>query len=279
MPLDLIAFDLDGTILNSRHKISEKNYSVLRIAHKQGIKLIPCTGRAIFEFPNELNQLVDEFDYLVFPYLITSNGAQVFDFPQKKLLYSRSIPKEEALSILINNRKQLILNYGSFGIQGATDNQGHVWESEKAKSHIKKYKEEWDIPLANLEDLIEWNEGLIKFSLNFIFEDDLKKCYDEYSKWPSLTLSSSWPLNIEIMSSGVSKGEALNFVSGQMNIPMERIMAIGDNLNDMEMIQQSGFGVAMGNAIPELKEKALWITASNDEDGFALAVEKMLAEL
>ena len=67
-------------------------------------------------------------------------------------------------------------------------------------------------------------------------------------------------------------------MSRHIGIPLERIMAIGDNQNDVEMISRSGFGVAMGNAIPALKEKARWVTAVNDEDGFALAIEKMIAE-
>jgi hydroxymethylpyrimidine pyrophosphatase-like HAD family hydrolase len=57
---------------------------------------------------------------------------------------------------------------------------------------------------------------------------------------------------------------------------MEKTMAIGDNFNDMEMVVQAGFGVAMGNAVPQLKEKADWVTVTNDEDGLALAIEKML---
>jgi hydroxymethylpyrimidine pyrophosphatase-like HAD family hydrolase len=81
---------------------------------------------------------------------------------------------------------------------------------------------------------------------------------------------------MEIMTLGINKGETLRFVSDHAGIPMERIMAIGDNYNDMEMIGSVGFGVAMGNAVPELKEKARWTTATNDEDGLALAIEKVL---
>jgi Cof subfamily protein (haloacid dehalogenase superfamily) len=112
--------------------------------------------------------------------------------------------------------------------------------------------------------------------MNFINDAEFKKGLKVFSDWPALTVTSSDEKNIEIMSSGVSKGDALSFVSRHSGIPMERIMAIGDNLNDMEMIQCAGFGVAMGNAIPELKEKAAWVTSSNDDDGLALAIEKIL---
>ena len=113
--------------------------------------------------------------------------------------------------------------------------------------------------------------------MNFLYEDDHKKSLNEFSLWAGLTLSAAASNNIEFTSEGISKGEALKFVSDHTGIPMERIMAIGDNLNDVEMIKAAGFGVAMGNAIPLLKEKADWVTAINDEDGFALAIEKMLS--
>ena len=278
MPLDLIAFDLDGTVLNSNSVISERNYSALRKAHEQGVKLVPCTGRSLYELPIELNNLIDEFGFSVFPHIITDNGAQVYDLPKKELLYTKNISRETALAILKQGRKELALIYGSFGIQGATDNRGIVWQAEEAKPFVRKYQEMWDIPTADLEELIEWNGGLVKVSMNFAFADDRKKCFREFSAWPGLALSSSAPGNIEFMQEGISKGEALDFVSRYSGIPLERIMAIGDNLNDLEMILRAGFGVAMGNAIPELKEKASWVTAVNDEDGFAKAIEKMLEE-
>ena len=279
MPLDLIAFDLDGTTLNSAHEISKKNRLALQKAHKLGIKLVPCTGRSMYELPAELNRFIDEFGFSVFPFVVTENGAQVYDLPQRKLLYTKNIPKKTALAILMEGRKRLALTYGSFGIQGATDDRGLAWETEEAKPYIRDYKEKWGLPTANLEELIEWNDGMVKASMNFLHDDDCKKCFTMFSGWPDIALSSSWIMSIEFMAAGISKGEALVFLSRHSGIPMERTMAIGDNLNDVEMISEAGFGVAMGNAIAELKEKADWVTSTNDEDGLALAIEKMLTEL
>lgn len=278
MPIELIAFDLDGTTLNSKRVISERNFSALRTAYNRGIKLVPCTGRSLFELPGDLNRLIDEYGFSFFSYIITDNGAQVYDFPQKIRLYSKDLPKNTALEILKTGRKSIALTYGSFGIQGATDSKGIAWTSEEAIPFIKEYEKQWGIPKADLEELIEWNEGLVKISMNFAFDKDYEKFFSDFSVRPDLALSSAWTKNIEFMTAGISKGKALDFVSRHSGIPMKNIMAIGDNLNDVEMVSCSGFGVAMGNAIPELKEKAQWITATNDEDGFALAIEKMLAE-
>ncbi|MDR2470763.1 MAG: Cof-type HAD-IIB family hydrolase [Treponema sp.] len=278
MPLDLIAFDLDGTTLDSEKTISPGNYRALRRAHLAGVRLVPCTGRSLHELPAELNGLIDEFGFTVFPYMITDNGAQVYDPPGKKQLFARGLSEKTALAILAEGRRRPALTYASFGIGGATDNRGMIWDAEEARPFIAEYEQKWKLPAANLEDLIKWNCGAVKMSMNLLSGEDCEKARAEFSTWPGLTLSSAAENNIEFMTEGICKGEALRFISGHSGVPPERIMAIGDNHNDMEMIRGAGFGVAMGNAIPELKEAARWVTASNDEDGLALAIEKMLAE-
>lgn len=280
MNIKLIAFDLDGTTFNSQTKISKGNAAALRKAHKAGIKLVPCTGRPMYEIPpKELSGLIDEFGFSVFPWFITDNGAQVYDLPKKELLYTNGIPKETALEVLAKGRSLFAITYGSFGIQSASDNQGLIWTKEEMKPYIEQYTKVWQTPFGNLEELIEWNNGLTKISMNFMNPDDYKKSLVEFEPaWPDLHLSSSTANGIDFTRKGTNKGEALEFVSKHSGIPMNMMMTIGDNRNDIEMIQKAGFGVAMGNAIPELKEKADWVTASNDDDGLALAIEKILSE-
>ncbi|GHV85076.1 putative hydrolase [Spirochaetia bacterium] len=277
MPLDLIAFDLDGTTLSTNKKISPGNFAALKKAHLAGVKLVPCTGRSLHELPPELNSLIDEFGFSVFPYMITDNGAQVYEPPGKRQLFTKDLPEKTALAILAEGRKRLVLTYASFGVGGATDNQGIVWDAAEAQDFIEEYKQKWGLPFANLEDLIKWNCGAVKISMNFVHLEENKKCFAEFSAWDGIALSSAAEENLEFMTAGINKGEALRFISDHSGIPMERIMAIGDNHNDMEMVSGAGFGVAMGNAVPELKEKAAWVTAANDDDGLALAIEKMLA--
>lgn len=276
MPLDLIAFDLDGTTLNSRKELSAANITALQKAHKLGVKLVPCTGRSLSDLPVELNLFIDKFGFDIFPYIITDNGAQVYDLPKKELLYTRNISEETALAILAEGRKRLAATYGSFGIHGATDTKGLIWETEEGKRYMDAYTLKWKLPMADLEELIKWNCGVVKMSMNFVHSSESKKCFEEFSTWSSLSLSSADKENIEFMMAGITKGQALSFVANHSGIPMERTMAIGDNFNDMEMVTQAGFGVAMGNAVPQLKEKADWVTLTNDEDGLALAIEKML---
>jgi Cof subfamily protein (haloacid dehalogenase superfamily) len=207
---------------------------------------------------------------------MTDNGAQVYDLPKKELLYTRNISEKTALAVLAEGRKRLAITYGSFGVHGAADTKGLIRTAEEGKQYMDVFMGKWKLPEADLEALIKWNCGVVKMSMNFMHPQDCTKSIEEFSTWPDLALSSADEENIEFMQAGISKGEALGFAAGHSGIPLERTMAIGDNFNDMEMIALAGFGVAMGNAVPQLKEKADWVTATNDEDGLALAIEKML---
>ena len=91
-----------------------------------------------------------------------------------------------------------------------------------------------------------------------------------------LTVSSSGFNNIEITASGVDKGTGVTWLAQYVGIPMEQVMVMGDNLNDVSMFQQGCLNVAMGNATPELKELAHHVTCTNMEDGVAVAVERFV---
>jgi Cof subfamily protein (haloacid dehalogenase superfamily) len=277
MKIDLLAFDLDGTTLNSKQEISQVNRDMFKKAHEAGIHLVPCTGRSLAHLSDALVSLLNDLGFNAFPYIITDNGAQVYSLPKKELLSTKNISEAAALRVLEESRTYRAITFCSFGAEGATDTKGKVWEDGTGKEMIASFKEKWYIPMADVEPLIRWNCGAVKFAMNFYTEEEFQKAVKEFSAWPDLALSSGDANSIEIMTAGISKGETLRFVSDRSGIPMERIMAIGDNYNDIDMISSVGFGVAMGNAIPELKEKAHWITATNDEDGLARAIEKILA--
>jgi Cof subfamily protein (haloacid dehalogenase superfamily) len=277
MDIDLLAFDLDGTTLNSKKEISPANRAAFKKARESGIRLVPCTGRALAHLSDALISLLNELGFAAFPYIITDNGAQAYSLPKRDLIFTKNIGEETALAILEETRTYKAITYCSFGAEGATDNKGIVWENGIGKGMIAGFKEKWYIPLTDVEHLIRWNCGALKFSLNFYNEDEFRRGFEQFSKWPGTAFASGDAASIEIMTSGINKGETLRFVSDHSGIPMERIMAIGDNYNDMEMIGSVGLGVAMGNAVPELKEKARWTTLTNDEDGLALAIERVLS--
>jgi Cof subfamily protein (haloacid dehalogenase superfamily) len=277
MNIDLIAFDLDGTTLNSKKEISAANRNALRNAYKAGIKLVPCTGRSLAYLSDALVAFLNELGFGAFPYVITDNGAQVYALPARQLLMTRNISEQISLAILEKGRSYRAITHCSFGAESGTDNKGRIWEDGAGRDMIAGYGEKWYVPIVDLEPLIRWNCGALKFSLVFRDEAEYKSATDTFSAWPEVELSSSETISLEIMARGIHKGETLRFVSEHSGVPMDRIMAIGDNYNDMQMVRSAGWGVAMGNAVPELKEAAAWITLTNDEDGLAAAIEKALA--
>jgi Cof subfamily protein (haloacid dehalogenase superfamily) len=277
MNIDLIAFDLDGTTLNSRKEISPANRNALRSARDAGIKLAPCTGRSLSFLSDALIALLNELGFEAFPYIITDNGAQAYALPARQLLMTRNIGEQTSLAVLAKSREYRAIIHCSFGAQGGTDNKGRVWENGTGREMIASYSEKWYGPIVDLEPLIRWNCGSVKFSLVFHNEKEFRSAIDKFSSWPEVELASGDTQSLEVMSRGIHKGETLRFVSEHSGVPMDRIMAIGDNYNDMEMIRGAGWGVAMGNAVPKLKEAADWVTLTNDDDGLAIAVEKMLS--
>src|SRR5438876_758942 len=97
------------------------------------------------------------------------------------------------------------------------------------------------------------------------------------ARWPiSINSVFSEDTFLEILPQGSSKGAALEFVAQHLGIPLSEIIAVGDNLNDLEMIRTAGLGVAMGNAPPELRAQAGYVTSTNDEGGLAEVIERFI---
>jgi len=272
----LLAFDLDGTTLNSKKEISAANRGSLRKARDAGIKLVPCTGRSLTHLSDALISLLNELGFESFPYIVTDNGAQVYALPARELLFNKSIDQKTALAILAKIRTYVAVNYVSFGAEGCTDAAGAVWEDGTGQAMLDGFREVWYLPVVNAEPLIVWNDGALKFSITFYDKNEVRKRMSELDVYPNVELSSGDERSIEVMRKGINKGETLGFVSKHSGIPLERFMTIGDNYNDMEMVSAAGWGVAMGNAVPELKQAAKWISLTNDENGLSAAIEKML---
>ncbi|MDU5414364.1 MAG: HAD-IIB family hydrolase, partial [Clostridium perfringens] len=108
--------------------------------------------------------------------------------------------------------------------------------------------------------------------------NDLFKAKEELKKYEDLEVVSSSPSNFEVMNKGTSKGRAVKVLADILNINREEIMCLGDSENDLSMIEFAGLGVAMGNAEEFLKEKADYITDTNENDGVAKAIEKFVLD-
>lgn len=121
------------------------------------------------------------------------------------------------------------------------------------------------------------NNDILKFTI--IEENNtsiLPVIKEELETIEGLKITSSWENNIEIMSEGVDKGQAIKMLCEHLNIGRSEIMAFGDNYNDIEMLEYAGLGVAMGNSNDDIKEIADYVTDTNEESGFANAIFKFM---
>ena len=162
------------------------------------------------------------------------------------------------------------------------DGKGYTTEDNRAAAYrfvpenLRDYVLRTRTVLPDLREFIAAQErGIEKLTIFFLEEAERQKAWAEVAAL-GVDVVSSLPLNMEINAAGVDKGAGLLALAEQLGLPAGALMACGDGGNDTAMIQAAGLGVAMANAFPEVKAAAQFVTASNNEDGVALAVEKFV---
>ncbi|WP_204180512.1 MULTISPECIES: Cof-type HAD-IIB family hydrolase [unclassified Staphylococcus] len=285
--INLIATDMDGTLLNAAHEISEENIQAIKYAQSQGITVVIATGRAFYEANAPINQTD-----LKVPY-ICLNGAEVRD-ESFNIMSTSNLNRELINRITVELNKENIFYqvYTNLGIY--TENPlrdleiyidiaqraGQEADVEKIKSGIQKRIDNGTLKVVENYDKIQDTPGEIVMKI-LAFDSDLEKIdrvSETLAKSESLAISSSSRGNIEITHSDAQKGIALNTIVERLNIDMENVMAIGDNMNDVSMLERVGYSVAMENAAPEVKAIAKYETDSNEQSGVGKAIMKLLRE-
>lgn len=267
--IKIIAFDLDGTVLNSGKEITARTLEAIHKALSAGIHIIPATGRQFYDVPQPIKDIAPSF-------IIANNGAQVYKMPEKSLELSKYYEKNTALSLLHEFRNFRGMIFGAYDSVGIFDNKGRGFEegitARKRSSGLWKNP----YPLEDIESLIQEGKRFIKLVMIFEDQAERQRAFDAFLPRKDLYVTYFAEDNIEIMPAGVSKGNALRFAAEKLDIDMKNVMALGDSDNDKEMILEAGLGIAMGNAPETLKAAADEVTLSCDEDGAALAIEKAL---
>ncbi|MBA1353396.1 Cof-type HAD-IIB family hydrolase [Staphylococcus cohnii] len=285
--INLIATDMDGTLLNAAHEISEDNIQAIKYAQSQGITVVIATGRAFYEANAPINQTD-----LKVPY-ICLNGAEVRD-ESFNIMSTSNLNRELINRITEELNKENIFYqvYTNLGIY--TENPlrdleiyidiaqraGQEADVEKIKSGIQKRIDNGTLKVVDNYDKIQDTPGEIVMKI-LAFDSDLEKIdrvSETLAKSESLAVSSSSRGNIEITHSDAQKGIALNTIAERLNIDMKNVMAIGDNMNDVSMLERVGYSVAMENAAPEVKAIAKYETDSNEQSGVGKAIMKLLRE-
>lgn len=267
----LLALDLDGTLLNSKKELTPRTRDALYAAAEAGVEIVPTTGRFFTGMP----EVIQKLPFL--HYAITINGAQVYDIRRQKAVSTAEIPLETALRVLeyLDGFPVIYDCYqDSWGwmTRAMQENAAAFVPFDYALRMVRALRTPVDELKAYLR---ERNRGVQKLQL-FTPDDALRRQLfkDLTARFGTLNVSTSMPCNIEINDAHANKGEAIASLAAYLGLPMAATMAIGDGLNDRSMIQMTGLGVAMANACPEILALADEVTASCDEDGAALAIER-----
>ncbi|GAA0589908.1 phosphoglycolate phosphatase [Virgibacillus siamensis] len=237
--IKLIALDMDGTLLTSNDEISDFTRDVIKNALETNVHVVLSTGRW-------LQTCLPFAKQLELPsYLITANGGEIWTVNEELLEQHLLDPKMVQLMYELGEQK----NVNSWMI--STEK---VWRGERPENF---YDYEW-----------------LKYGCDSLDTVKLDHIIKELSYYDELELTNSLPTNIEVNPKGVNKASALKKVCEKLDITMNNVLAIGDSLNDIKMIQQAGLGVAMGNAQEAIRNVADYVTDTNDRDGVAKAIQK-----
>lgn len=263
MTIQLIATDLDDTLLRDDRTLSERVIQAIRKAREQGVHVTFATGR----MPVSALPYVEQLGLDV-P-IITYNGAMIQEALSGEILYRKVIPVETAREIvrwLLNQEVHLhVYRRDQVFVQKMND-----WSMGYAKA-IRVPVEETNL-IELLQREVDGIEKIILFGENKELEAWGEKIHKEFTGKVHITRSK--PHFLELIHPEVNKGVALTALAKRLGINQENVMAIGDNLNDIEMIRCAGLGVAMENARQEVKDAANVVTTSNQDDGVAQAIEK-----
>ena len=264
--IKLVVTDIDDTLLNSDREISKKNREVIEECKKQDIKVILASGRPDFGMMSIVEDLqLDSYDN----YLLSFNGARIANLKTNEVIYEKFLSPERIkflIDVALENDCD-ILTYQGGKVLTNRDNEYARIESGLVSAEL--------VISENMKDDIK--EGAAKVIIlkhpdeAVAVKDKLAlELGDEYE------VAMSKPFFIEINDKGISKGVSLDSLCKKFGLTNENVMALGDGLNDLSMIEFAGMGVAVDNANPTLKEAANFISKSNDEDGFAYAIEKFV---
>ena len=265
----LIAFDLDGTLLDSKGRILESSKKAIREAQEQGIKVVLATGRhhvAVRPYHYELG--------LDTP-AICCNGAYIMDFSQPEPVYSNPLSKDQARRIIhvARERNMHILMY----VEDAMTYEVLNPHMERLSNWAKAQPDIVRPDIRQIDDamtVMESARSIHKFVLSHTDQQEFLSAYQHIQTMTDVSCERSWVDRIDIANNGNTKGSTLLRLAERWGIERENIIAVGDNDNDISMVRMAGLGVAMGDCSDALKPVADEFIGSNDEDSIAQLINK-----
>ena len=269
MNYKVLAFDIDGTLLDSKKQLAESTRRTIMAAAKQGCKIAIATGRPVQGVKDIATEL--KFDEIN-GYVISLNGGLVMSWQDKKVVQEHKIPVEynSLICDLAKEHNVNILTYDGDDVITETPNDKYA----QIEANINK------INIRQVDDMkAHLDFGVPKFimlgdgDVLAEVEKKIKPVLEE-----NLDVYRSEPFFLEVLPKGINKANALESLLKEVGASREELMAFGDGYNDISMIEYAGMGVAMANGNDSIKEKADYIAPSNDEDGIAHVLEKFVLD-
>ena len=284
----LVAIDLDGTMLNSYGMVTENTKQAIKNTINKGTEVIIASGRPIDSIKTIAKEIGSE------NYFIAGNGALIYDIKKDEIIYEKFMNKQKVLEIIKiceeNSIAYNIYTEKTIIAKGLKYNVLYYYKENLKKEESKKTN------ITIVEDVYEYiknleNEKFLKITVcdetKSVFNSIIRKLrtVEDIDVLDVLHMSRKMikqgtedvPIEYyytEISLKDVDKWKAIEYLANKMNISKDEIIAIGDNINDKEMIENAKVGIAMGQSTPVITEIADFVTSNNNEDGVARALEK-----
>ena len=272
----MIALDLDGTTLTRGH-ITPRTRRALEAAIRKGVHVVIATGRVFSALPDDVFQIQG------LEYVITSNGAMITDLCLQDVIYENCISAEA-----IKNVAALLRTNPQIPVEVFTDGMAYIGRDvyeelvnhgPKSRYMSRSYIMRTRTPVDNIIEFLEEHGSRIEnINLHFAEKEEKERLRGELNAVPDITLTSSMKHNLEVGGATTSKASGLAALSELTDIGLGEMMACGDSPNDMAMLSEVGFAVAMRNGEPEVLALADFVAPSNEEEGVAYAVERFVLD-
>ena len=263
--IKLIFSDMDGTLLTSENKLPEGFDETMAELKKRGVIFCPASGRQYFSLLKSFEKYVDEFLFLAENgTLVMHREIEIFSSPIDRNAVDRIMKVTEPLKNILRvwcGKKDAYIRRDN----DTPENQAELNKYYTHNAVVDSFAEIDDTPIK-----------VAMFDVTGHAKENIYAHLGEFYEPLQVVLSSDYW--VDLMTKGINKGKAVKNVQRILNIKPEECAAFGDYMNDYEMIQAVGYGFAMANAHPDLKKVAKFETASNDERGVIVGIQKLIDE-
>lgn len=276
MSYKLICIDIDGTLLNRHHQVTNRTKKILLKAHELGIHIVISTGR-MYTDAEYYSNLIG-----VRSPVIAANGAFIKEKGKDEVIYKATLGVELSLELLEIFHRHGIAPYFCTPHKFYYSNMMFkffyiittvfgIRPNQLDVEYVRSWRQ-WQKILEREKD------NIVKGEIIYRDPTVIAEMRKELKQVTKVAIVDSSKYNVEITRHDVSKGKALAILASMYDLKREEIISIGDSENDLSMIEYAGLGIAMANSSDMVKEKADYITDSNDQEGVANAINKFILD-